>query len=181
MWTHDLAFVADLKLEAGARQVPVAERSVARGWVGERKPGACDTSHPWKAKDVPARLNELRKQLARISREGGTWDHKTYEDTVAVWAGDLSETWERIFSQEIVGQILADGGLEIRPKMVKIMARFSDNDYAEFDGSYRRVTPWARRHDKSALVNYVAPAVADLETELDDVDRWFRRVKKYKA
>ena len=109
MWTHDLAFVADLKLEAGARQVPVAERSVARGWVGERKPGACDTSHPWKAKDVPARLNELRKQLARISREGGTWDHKTYEDAVAVCAGDLSETLgQNRLAKRSLDQILVD-------------------------------------------------------------------------
>jgi alpha-glucosidase (family GH31 glycosyl hydrolase) len=28
-----------------------------------------------------------------------------YEKEVAHWAGDLSETWERMFNQEIVGQI----------------------------------------------------------------------------
>ena len=181
MFTHDVSFVADLKREASGQGVSVAERSVTRSRADERKPGACSTNHPWNTKDVPARLDELRRDLARIKKEGTTWEQKTYEDAVAVWAGNLSETWERIFSQEIVGQILAEGGLTVHPMMVKVMARFSDVDHAEFDASYSRVSRWAKRHDKSALLNYVAPDVADLKTELGNVDTWFKRVKRYKA
>ena len=147
----------------------------------ERKPGACSTTHPWKAKDAPARLDELRKELARIKKDCGTWDQRVYEDAVAIWAGNLSETWERIFSQEIVGAIVAEGGLEVRPMMVKVLARFSDIDYKEFDASYSRVSQWAKRHDKSAIVNYVAPEVSALEAELELVAAWFKRVKGYKS
>ena len=181
MFTHDVSFVADLKREASGQGVSVAERSVTRSRADERKPGACSTNHPWNTKDVPARLDELRRDLARIKKEGTTWEQKTYEDAVAVWAGNLSETWERIFSQEIVGPILAAGGLTVHPRMVKVMARFSDVDHAEFEASYSRVSRWAKRHDKSALLNYVAPDVADLKTELGNVDTWFKRVKRYKA
>ena len=181
VFTHDIAFVADLKREASGGGVSITERSVTRSWPDIRKPGTCSDNHPWKVKDVPARLDELRRKLARIKKEGTTWDQATYEDTMAVWAGDLSETWERIFSQEIVGPILAEGGLEVRPMMVKVMARFSDVDHTEFEASYSRVSQWAKRHDKSALVNYVAPDVADLETELRNVETWFKRVKRYKA
>ena len=99
---------------------------------------------------------------------------------MAHWAGSLSETWERIFSQEIVGALLAEGGLEVRPKMVKILARFSDNDEKEFQASYSRASQWAKRHDKSVLVNYVAPEVDALEKELDQVASWFKRVRGYK-
>lgn len=120
LFTHDVAFVADLKREAAARGVAVAERSVMRSRADERKPGACTTKHPWKAKDVPARLDELRQELSRLRRESSDWEEKQYEEAVAVWAGNLSETWERIFSQEIVGPILAEGGLEVRPQMVKV-------------------------------------------------------------
>lgn len=180
VFTHDVSFVADLKREANAQGVPIAERSVTRSRADERKPGTCSTAHPWKAKDVPARFDELRKDLARIKKDCGTWDQKAYEDAVAVWAGNLSETWERIFSQEIVGSVLAEGGLEVRPMMVKVLARFSDNDHKEFDASYSRVSQWAKRHDKSVLVNYVAPEVGDLEAELERVDSWFKRVKGYK-
>lgn len=135
MFTHDVAFVADLRKAADRRGVSVAERSVERSRASGRKPGACSETHPWKAKDVPQRLDALRAELARIKREEPTWDEATYEKEVANWAGELSETWERIFSQEIVRQILADGGLEVRPRMVKVMARFTDTDDSEFQAS----------------------------------------------
>ena len=78
------------------------------------------------------------------------------------------------------GKVLADGGLEVRPRMVRVLARFSSDDYQEFDGSYGRASRWARRHDKSALVNYVAPSPTELENELELVDQWFKRVRRYK-
>ena len=181
LFTHDVAFVADVKREAAARGAAVAERSVMRSRADERKPGACTTKHPWKAKDVSARLDELRQELGRIERECSAWDEKQYEDAVAVWAGSLSETWERIFSQEVVGPVLAEGGLKVRPMMVKVLARFSDDDHREFDGSYSRVSQWTKRHDKSSMVNYVAPELALLQQELELVADWFKRVKGYKA
>lgn len=181
LFTHDVAFVADLKREAGAKGVRIAERSIMRSRADERKPGACTTKHPWKAKDVPARLDELRQELRRIKKESTAWEEKQYEDAVAVWAGNLSETWERIFSQEIVGPVLAEGGLEVRPMMVKVLARFSVDDHHEFEGSYGRASQWARRHDKSAVVNYVAPDIEKLEEELRLVVGWFKRVKGYRA
>ena len=62
-----------------------------------------------------------------------------------------------------------------------MMARFTDTDDTEFQASYSRVSQWAKRHDKSPLVNYVAPDIADLDTELTLIDTWFRRVKGYKG
>lgn len=180
VFTHDVAFVADLKREANGLGVSIGERSVTRGRGGERKPGACSTKHPWKAKDVAERLGDLRNDLVRIKKSSTDWDEATYEKDVATWAGNLSETWERIFSQELAGQVLAEGGLEVRPSMVKVLARFSDVDDREFQASYSRVSQWAKRHDKSGLVNYVAPQIGALENELKLVEEWFKRIKGYK-
>lgn len=152
-----------------------------RSRADERKPGTCGTMLPWKAKDVPARFDELRRHLAQIKRDSGTWEEKNYDDAVATWAGNLSETWERIFSQEIVGTVLAEGGLEVRPMMVRVLPRFSEEDQRQFEGSYGRVSQWAKRHDKSALVNYVAPDSSALEAELALVEAWFKRVKGYRS
>ena len=52
--------------------------------------------------------------------------------------------------------MLGESGLEVRPMMVKILAKFTEADYTELDASYRCVSQWAKRHDRSALVNYVA-------------------------
>ncbi|MDE0211702.1 MAG: AAA family ATPase, partial [Boseongicola sp.] len=180
IFTHDIAFVADLKQAAYAKGVETAERSVTRSRAGERKPGACYTRHPWKARDVTGRIGELRATLAQMKRDSRNWDDTEYENNVAVWAGNLSETWERIFSQEIVGPVLAEGGLEVRPMMVKVLARFTEEDHREFERSYSRVSQWAKRHDKSAMVNYVAPDASELEGELERVNVWFKRVKGYR-
>ena len=181
MFTHDVAFVSDLKRAASELGVSLTERSVMRSRADERKPGVCSNSHPWKAKDVPERFHELQNELSRINKESKHWDQSTYENEVALWAGNLSETWERIFSQDIVGPILAEGGIEVRPLMVKVIARFSEADYSDFQVSYSHVSRWARRHDKSALINYVAPDVEVLDAELAKAKEWYERVRRYKA
>ena len=180
VFTHDVAFVANLKGAALRKDVPVTERWVSKSRSGERLPGSCVDTHPWKAKDVRARLGELREDLAKIRKHSEDIDDQLYEEVVASWAGKLSETWERVFSQEVVGQVLADGGMEVRPMMVRILARFTNDDYLEFDGSYARASRWARRHDKSTHLNYVAPQLSELEEELALIDQWFNRVRKYK-
>ena len=180
VFTHDVAFVAELRGAAFREEVDVAERWVARSRRGDKLPGFCADTHPWKAKDARARLGELREDLARLRRKLSEFDDQQYEDAVAGWAGKLSETWERIFSQEVVGPILAEGGLEVRPMMVKVLAEFTNQDYIQFNDSYGRVSRWTRRHDKSAHLNYVAPELIELEEELALVDRWFKRVKGYK-
>jgi hypothetical protein len=85
-----------------------------------------------------------------------------------------------MFSQELVGPVLAEGGLGVRPNMVKILVRFTDADGREFQASCSRVSQWAKRHDKSGMVNYVAPGIKSLEEELKLVEEWFKRVKAYK-
>ena len=180
VFTHDVAFVANVKGAALRKNVPVTERWVSKSRSGERLPGFCVNTHPWKAKDVRARLGELREDLARIRKQSEDMGDQLYEEAVASWAGKLSETWERVFSQEVVGQVLADGGMEVRPMMVRLLARFTNDDYLEFDGSYGRASRWARRHDKSTHLNYVAPQLGELEEELALVDRWFKRIRKYR-
>ena len=180
VFTHDTSFVLYLKKAAYAKEVPVAERTVSKSRAGDRKPGVCSLHHPWKAKDVTERLQQLKTDLARIKRERANWDDPKYEAEVATWAGNLSETWERIYSQEIVDPILFEGGMEVRPMMMKILVRFTETDNKQFQGSYGRVSVWVKRHDKSILTNYVPPEVDELEQELGFVEEWFKRVKKYK-
>ena len=114
-----------------------------------------------------------------MTKRSDEHNDREYEEVVAGWAGKMSETWERIFSQEVVGRVLADGGLEVRPRMVRVLARFTEEDYSVFDDSYRQVSRWARRHDNSAYLNYVPPSLKELEGELGLVYDWFKRVRGY--
>jgi len=179
VFTHDIAFVGNLRQAADEEQVLFTERGVQRR--GDRAPGLCADQHPWKAKDVPQRLDELGRDLARIKRERASWDQDAYEKESADWAGKLSETWERLINLEIVNTVVDPATQQVRPIMFKVLARITEEDNRIFQQSYGRISGWARRHDKSPLSNYVAPDPGELELELNLVKAWFSRVKKYSS
>lgn len=178
MFTHDVAFVGDLRRAADEKPVDFTARGVERR--GDNVPGVCTDHHPWKAKDVSRRLGDLDADLARIKRDRATWDQVEYEKECADWAGKLSETWERIVNLEIVSMVVDPGTSQVKPKMFKLLAQITDQDDREFQQSYGRISAWVRRHDKSPSANYVAPEPTELEQELETVRAWFDRVKKYR-
>ena len=178
VFTHDVAFVGDLRRAADEKPVDLTARGVERR--GDNVPGVCTDHHPWKAKDVSRRLGDLDAELARIKRDRAGWDQVEYEKECADWAGKLSETWERIVNLEVVSMVVDAGTSEVKPRMFKVLARITDQDDREFQQSYGRISAWVRRHDKSPSANYVAPEPTELEQELTTVRAWFDRVKKYR-
>lgn len=177
VFTHDLEFVVALSAAARDAESAFSERSVERRVAG---PGFCVEEHPWKAKDVGRRLNELDQLLAEIKRERSNWTQQRYEEKSADWAGKLSETWERILNLEIAQQIFDPASSEVKPKMLKVISRVTDEDEQQFQKSYSKVSGWARRHDKSPSNNPVPPDPAELETELAIIREFQKRIMTYK-
>jgi hypothetical protein len=178
VFTHDLAFLRDIVLAARSGQVAIAERLVQhRG----SHPGLVSNEYPWKAKDVGSRMNELTQLLAELKKKREDLTQGEYEDACASWAGKLSETWERIISMEIVDPVFTPVEHEVRPRMFRVLAQITEDDDKEFQESYGRCSTWARRHDKSQALNYVAPEIHELEAELSLVKEWHARIRKYRA
>lgn len=177
VFSHDVSFVGDLRRAAEHSEIAFTERCVERR--GDGAIGYCTPQHPWKARDAKTRLGQLEADLARIKRDRGNWDSETYEKEVADWAGRLSETWERIVNLEIVNRVVDRGTSEVRPMMFRMLARITADDDREFQESYAHCSQWARRHDKSPDINYVAPEIDQLETELVTVRAWHDRIRSY--
>lgn len=178
VFTHNLSFVGYLVGAAKNLAVPVTDRCIQRNVA--RQPGFVSEVHPWKAKDIPKRFADLETRIAGIKREHVKWDEDTYLKETAVWAGDLSETWERIIRNEIIYPVVDRATTEVQPRMLRSLARITEDDNLEFQGSYSRISEWAKRHDKSEDTNFVAPTVAELERELVEVRAWHKRIKGYK-
>ena len=179
VFTHDIAFVSELRRASTEKEVDFTERSVERHHI--RGPGECHDVHPWKAKDIKTRLGDLRSTLDQIRRDCDEWSQEEYEKETSEWAGKLSETWERMVRQEIVDYIFDQSTQEIRPKMVRLLGHITEADNREFQDSYSHVSRWSRRHDKSPELNYVAPSIDEMRTELDLVKAWFTRIKEYRT
>jgi hypothetical protein len=177
VFTHDLEFVVALSAAARDVEAGFTERAVERrGQV----PGVCVKEHPWKAKDVGRRLTELDQLLAEIKQEESNWTQQEYEEKCAGWAGKLSETWERILHLEIAQQIFDPATSEVKPRMLKVISRVTDEDEKQFQKSYSKVSGWARRHDKSPSKNPVPPVSAELEAELTVIREFQERIKAYR-
>jgi energy-coupling factor transporter ATP-binding protein EcfA2 len=179
VFTHDNVFAGMLKKQAEEAEIPFAARSIELR-PKDRAPGVCVDGHPWAVKDAKARLGKLRSEVARLRKGIEEWGVDTAEREIASWAGGLSETWERIISQEIADVLVDRSTLEVRVRMMKLVARVSSDDEKEMQESYSRCSQWARRHDKDSSLIYTAPSIDELEAELERVANWYERVRKYK-
>jgi ATPase subunit of ABC transporter with duplicated ATPase domains len=178
IFTHDLSFAGYLARSAKNKAVHLEERVIERNT--SRVPGFIGTAHPWKAKDARKRLGDLDADLARIKRDCESWNEETYSDNVSAWAGRLSQTWERIIRTEVVNPVVDRATEDVQPKMLKLLVRITEDDNANFQEGYSKVTEWVARHDQSEDKSTVPPTVDELEVELQRAREWYERVKGYK-
>lgn len=177
VFTHDLIFLAELVKCANHFGVDVFEQTIQRN--GVKQPGLIISEFPWKAKNVKMRIGDLREDLARIKKRRDSLSADEYEKLTSEWAGRLSETWERLIRSEVIYRIVDRSTTEVRPKLVRVLAQITDDDYQDFDASYSAVSTWARRHDKSEEFSYVAPDPEEMEYELNRLAEWYARIKGY--
>ena len=177
VFTHDLIFLAELVKRARYLSVNVHQQTIQRN--GSKQPGQITDKFPWKAKDTDSRINILNVELDKIAATRDSMSGDTYERKTSDWAGKLSETWERTIRSDVIYQVVDRSTTEVKPMLVRILARISDKDYQDFEEGYSATSTWARRHDKSEEVSYVAPEPEEMEHELNRLKEWHARVRGY--
>lgn len=179
VFTHDVAFVAELLKAAGKKGVTPATRSIQSRGSLPGIPGYCADGFPWKAQDTPQRLDTILKEIQALKKDRQTLDDDAYESRVSPVAGMLSETWERAVTSEIANKVFDRSVSQVQPKMVRILSKFTDSDNKEFQDGYGLTSKWARRHDKAEETNYVPPEPNELEAAYDLLKAWYKRIKSY--
>jgi len=175
VFSHDLSFLSDLLREAGEHKVTLTECSIER--TGTGKPGVIVKDLPWKAKDVDARIGELKADLERLRGAQSSMTADEYSEAAQKWGGRLSQTWERLLRSEIVNKIVVAG--EARPRMFKVLVNITKDDDDDFQAGYAASSRWAPRHDPSEENNFIPPTPDEMEAEYDRIKAWRERVKKY--
>ena len=177
VFTHDLIFLAELVKRARYLSVNVHQQTIQRN--GSKQPGEISGNFPWKANDTDSRINILKAELDKIAATRDSMSGDTYERKTSDWAGKLSETWERTIRSDVIYRVVDRSTTEVKPMLVRIFARISGKDYEEFEIGYSATSTWARRHDKSEEVSYVAPEPDEMEHELNRLKEWHARVRGY--
>lgn len=177
VFTHDVAFTMLLRKEADEIAVPYATRGIEKRRKAE--PGYTTEHHPWTAKDAAQRVNKLRQEVAALRRQEKGMPEEDYQRETEKIAGHMSQTWERIISQVIAEPLVDFASLEVRVGKLRIIGRVTEQDVKTYDDSYSRISGWASRHDPHPELNYSPPEVGELENEIEVIEDWFKRVKRY--
>jgi hypothetical protein len=177
VFTHDLTFLGYLVVAAENKQVAITERCIER--TGGGTPGHVLDVHPWKAKDAKLRFGDLEKDLARIRKEKNGWGQEEYLRATSEWAGNLSETYERVIRSYVANPLVDRATTEVKPRMFRMVARITGEDNEDFQEGYGIVSEWAKRHDKSEDVNFTPPTTEQMQAELNRAKAWFDRIKSY--
>lgn len=177
VFTHDVAFTMLLRKAADEIAVPYATRGIEKRRKAE--PGYTTEHHPWIAKDAAQRVDKLKQEVAALRRQEKGMPGEDYQRETEKIAGDMSQTWERIISQVIAEPLVDFVSLEVRVGKLRIIGRVTEQDVKTYDDSYGRISAWASRHDPNPALNYVPPTVEELKSEIDVIEDWLNRVKKY--
>ena len=103
VFTHDLAFLSDLRYQAAEQQVPIevsAVRRAAQGY-GSRDPDG----DPWTTKQLGARKHWLGEQLVKLKKLHSEAS-PDYEAQAIFFYNRLRESWERLIEEKIFAQVV---------------------------------------------------------------------------
>lgn len=176
VFTHNVAFVTDLLKSAGSVDVRVTARTIQRrGDV----PGHVRDGFPWKAQDIGQRMITINVEITKLAKDRQNLEDDEYEKLVNEVAGHLSETWERTVTSEVINRVYDRSKSEVRPQMVRMLAKISEADNKDYQEGYSRTSKWALRHDKSEEINYVPPEPSELKAEYARLKAWQKRIKGY--
>jgi hypothetical protein len=177
VFTHEVTFVNALNQQARDIGVDVTALAIMREG---QTPGKVLNEHPWSAKDPDKRITALREELDQIKRDRGQLDSVEYCDRAQLWAGHLSQAWERAVNLGIAGQLVDRGTNEVKPRMFKMLPLITDADNTDFQAGYSAASGWAPRHDQAPDVNFVPPEPDDMEAELARITDWYTRIRSYR-
>ena len=175
VFTHDQAFVIALRRKSAQMEVPAEERSIVRT-LSTDQPGEVLDHHEFSNKTIKERLIQLDDDLSQLRADYKADQRKAYLDGLAAWAGKFSVLLEEMIKFDLVGQIVDQDSMEVHPKMLRLFARFSNEEYQEFQDIYSEATEKLERHAKDPKIYDGPVKPEDLATILQRARKWRRKI-----
>ena len=173
VFTHEFVFLPRLKEvaeELDVEQLDQHVRHLPRG------AGVCAEELPWAALKVKDRVGYLRKRLQdarKLHRDGRQDD---YETAAVEIYGFLREAWERALEE-----VLLDGVVErfrpgVQTRQVESLADITPADCKAVITAMTKCSRWLRGHDEAPAARADVPEPAELEDDIEDLERFRRAV-----
>lgn len=159
VFTHDIAFLAQLRDIAGETQTPLFIQSIQnRLYVGER------LEVPWHALGVPGRLAHLNTERDKIQSLFIT-NREEYNIQAGHIYGLLRETWEAFIEQTLLNQIVMRHSEKVQTQRVKAV-EIATEDCLEIEKGMSKCSKWMFGHDKSYSIDINRPNPEELAKDI---------------
>ena len=175
VFTHDIAFMVDIKRAAEAASVQITEKWITKH---QEQVGLVSDGGPWDARMVGQRLDDLERRLAQVRATYEQGDPRESHEAARSWYQDLRLVWERALEEVVLAPVLVRGRLEMRPSNLTVLAQITETDDREFQTAFTRCGDRGS-HDRSSELNRPLPPISELEEDLQCLRTWHKRVRRY--
>ncbi len=171
--THDLAFFADLRVEADIQGVECRTSTLsADEWVA----GRVEADMPFGMRSVNERLKELKRMITAVEVAGKAGDRGTVESLTRLFYDRLRSTWERFVEEKMFAKAVVRLEKNVRPGLLDgavVTRQISQN----VNQGYKRCSEVIEAHDHAAGVGTPSLTTADMRADIQFLEETNALVK----
>jgi hypothetical protein len=175
VFTHDLAFVCDMQINADEHHVEIHGRHL--DWSATA-PGRCHNELPWEGQKHKAQMKTLREQCGRadkISREQGQQEYRAFAGGVC---DQIRAAAERVVEEELFNHVLRRHESRIQVGRLESVGAVEPADYNAVHGVWKACSEVTPAHSSSRAKQSEVPDPAKLKEYVDVLEQVVGAVKQ---
>ena len=174
IFTHDIAFLFDLKYFATEFDVPTHLQNIRKDG---NQSGIIYNSNPWHAQDVRSRLQTLNEEANNLNKMRS--EKEDYNQKAGAIYGRLRETWERVIEEVLFNKVITRFGQGIQTQRLSEVC-VEDEDYKSILLGMSKCSKYMIGHDKSLSLLDDRPKVKEIVQDIKSVNNFLKGIKQKK-
>lgn len=175
VFTHDITFLMMLNEFSDKLSCDLMIKNLTRTKI---ETGLITEHPPWDALSTKKRIGELKNELQRITSIENKGTEEEYKAEVKPFYGKLRETWERCVEEVVLNGAVQRFGREIQTRRLERVVDLSEDDYKVIDDNMGKCSTILQGHDDAPELNETVPQIADLVSDLGNLDAFVKEINR---
>lgn len=168
--THDLPFLKMLQEISTNIKIKAITRH-------NKVTGIPLDSPPWDALKTSDRIGQLKVKVvdARKAAKNST---EEYQHHARIIYGQKRETWERLVEEWLIKNVVERFSREIKTQNTRYLTDITEVDVQKIFAAMSKCSTYMNGHDMAEAISGVFPNIDELESDLEELDNYFKELKK---
>nr|WP_269808507.1 AAA family ATPase [Enterovibrio nigricans] len=175
VFTHDMSFLKMLEESCGVAKAPSEVVSIRK--LGDVA-GYPFREPPWDVKNTNARVGELKNLAPQLKKMEASGDFE-YEMRVKHSYGLMRETYERLVEEWLLRKVVERFGRAVKTQSLKeIVDDVTSEDNDIINAAMSKCSTYMCGHDNATGLAVDCPRASEFEKDVNDLDAYFKALKK---